>query len=202
MKKLSSSRVSLATAAGLSAAVLLSVACSSSSGHPANAIGGGTIGGGSGGGGEGGTPATDGGASATDSGHCLSGAFDVDVDTGLGGTNEIAGTVQFAGMGVAAGHTIVLTITNTMNQSVTYADSFSFMTQKESFTFRLRTLPDATYVLQAQADIVGTASASDPGDLDGYFGGTTVTPIHTRADSTPITVPACRSATEFGIGPK
>ena len=103
---------------------------------------------------------------------------------------------------VNAGHTIVFTITNTMNQSITYADTFSLMTTKDALTFRLRSLPAGTYVLQAQADIVGTSSATDPGDLDGYFGGTTVTPVHTRADSMSITVPACRGGTEFGIGPK
>ncbi len=186
---------------GFCAALLFSGACSSSTTHPPTATGGSGGGSGGGGGGEGGS-ATDGSATSDlDSGHCLSGTFQVDTDTGLGGTNEIAGTVQFAQM-VNAGHTIVLTITNTMNATITYADTFSFMTVKNDFTFRLRSLPDGTYVIQAQADIASTASAIDPGDLDGYYGGTVVTPVHTRADSTPITVPACRGATEFGIGPK
>ncbi len=185
---------------GFCATVLFSGACSSSTSHPPTATGG--SGGGGGGASEEGGSATDGGApSDLDSGHCLSGTFQLDADTGLGGANEIAGTVQFAQM-VNAGHSIVLTITNTMNASVTYADTFSFMTQKNDFTFRLRNLPDGTYVIQAQADIVSTSSPTDPGDLDGYYGGTVVTPIHTRADSTPITVPACRGTTEFGIGPK
>jgi hypothetical protein len=97
---------------------------------------------------------------------------------------------------------VVLTVTNTANASMTYADTFSFSAMKDSFTFRLRNLPDATYVVQAQADVVGSSGVNDGGDLDGYFGGTTVTPIHTRADSTPITLPPCHGQTEFGIGPK
>ena len=84
----------------------------------------------------------------------------------------------------------------------TYADTFVFAVQKDSFTFRLRGLPDGTYWLQAQADVAGTSGVNDSGDLDGYFGGSTVSPIHTRADSTTLTVPECRGGTEFGIGPK
>ena len=50
--------------------------------------------------------------------------------------------------------------------------------------------------------MTGSSGVLDAGDLDGYFGGTTVTPVHTRADSTTIIVPACRGGSEFGIGPK
>lgn len=200
-----SSRRSGASAAtalslGLCAALFFAGACSSSSSHPPNATGGGTLGGGAGGSSEEGG-ASDAGTSDIDGGNCLNGVFNVDADTGLGGTNQIAGTVQFS-QDVMAGHSIVLTLTNTTNVSITYADTFSFPTTKSDFTFRLRNIPDGTYALLAQADIAGSSGVLDPGDLDGYFGGTTVAPIHTRADSTTITVPACRAGTEFGIGPK
>jgi len=189
---------------GLCTALFFAGACSSSTTHPPTATSGGSpIGTGGGGGGSSEGGADEAGSSDTDGGNCLTSTvpFDIDTDTGLGGTNQIAGTVSFSTT-VSSGHNVVLTVTNTMNASITYADTFSFTAMKDSFTFRLRNLPDATFVLQAQADVIASSGVNDSGDLDGYFGGTTVTPIHTRADSTALTLPPCHGQTEFGIGPK
>jgi hypothetical protein len=196
------SKLARVLALTFSSATILIAACSSSTTHPPIGTGAGSTSTGGGGGGvslEGG--ATTDGAADLDSGHCLNGTFDKDADSALGGANEIAGAVLFSTT-VASGHTVVLTVTSTTNPTITYADTFAFSVAKDSFTFRVRGLPDGTYSLQAQADITGAAGVTDAGDLDGYYGGTTLTPIHTRADGTSITVPACKGGAELGIGPK
>jgi hypothetical protein len=118
----------------------------------------------------------------------------------LGDVNEIGGQVSFASS-VAAGHQIAITVQSTSG-TPSFTTSFSFPAARDSFTYRIHGLPAGTYTVQAQADITATTSVTDPGDLDGFFGGTTLAPIHTRADATNITIPACKNGADFGIGPK
>jgi hypothetical protein len=178
-------------------------ACSSSSNHPPSIGGGGTGGGVSGSG----TGTQEGGAendgavvSTTDGGDCLSGTFDAEIETMLGDVNEIGGTVSFAST-VAGGHQIAVTVQSTTG-TPSFTTQFTFPAARDEFTYRIHGLPAGTYTVQAQADITATTSVTDPGDLDGFFGGTTLAPIHTRADGTSITVPPCKGGADFGLGPK
>jgi hypothetical protein len=177
-------------------------ACSSSSNHPPSiGSGGGTGGAGAGSGTPDGGVATDGGlVSTTDGGDCLSGTFEAEVQTMLGDVNEIGGEISFS-TSVAAGKQIAITVVSTAG-TPNFTTQFTFPAARDSFSYRIHGLPAGTYTVEAQADVTGTTSVTDPGDLDGFFSGTTLAPVQTRADAMSITVPPCKGGADFGIGPK
>jgi hypothetical protein len=80
----------------------------------------------------------------------------------------------------------------------------SYVTEagKLSITYHVKLVQDGNYYLSFGVDQGGNGAFGDPGDLHGFYDGTTSAPIMTKADAPVIAVRSvCQSDRDFGVGP-
>ncbi len=131
--------------------------------------------------------------------HCLPGTFNIDKLTTFGGNLEITGSFRTAAV-IAAGRIVAITIENATGGEATSAE-LTTTAPTDSISFRLSGLAKGSYVVRAQADVVGTSAVGEVGDLDGYYDGAEAQPIQTRADARTLVLDnACIDKVVFGIG--
>lgn len=179
---------------------------------PPSAVSGGTINGGGVGAGGGGTSdaSTDSStgvdsSTTADAGpeagtSCLPGATFA-LDGGFGGTLAVRGTFNLPATLQAARIVVVSVASAAGGES--HDQSFAATAPSDRFSYRIGGLVKGSYVIRVRADSNGNGLVTDSGDYDGYYDGSSVAPILTRADAKLVTLDAtCLDAINFGAGIK
>lgn len=124
--------------------------------------------------------------------------FEGSFDTG---SSTIEGTVTFSST-PASGRGLALTVQKTSPSSYSEFDSTFTANGSSSMSNRITNVSDGTYRVRMQVDMDGNSSFADAADLDGWYAGTTSTPITTSSAATLITVSGGSSTgNDFGIAP-
>ena len=124
----------------------------------------------------------------------LEGSFDP-------GTSTIEGTVSFAST-PASGRPLALTVSKLSPTSYSEFDSTFTTNGNSSMSYRITNVSDGTFRVQVQVDMDGNNQFGDSGDLEGWYAGTTGSPIQSSSSATTITVSGGSSTgNDFGIGP-
>ena len=140
-------------------------------------------------------------ASSTDASgeHCLPGTFDIDKLTTFGGNLEIAGSFRSAAV-IAVGRIVTLTVENATGGDAASAE-ITTKAPTDSISFRMSGLAKGSYIVRAQADVVGSSAVGEVGDLDGYYDGVEASPIQVRGDAKALVLDSeCKDKIVFGIG--
>lgn len=154
---------------------------------------------GAGGSGSGGAPGTGGMA------ECAPGASDIEADwmtpyaLGVG----IKGTITLPG-GVPPGSPTQLSLEKAGPDpgGTQLIGSYATEANKLTITYHVKLVQDGNYYLSFDVDQSGNGAFGDPGDLHGFYDGTTAAPIMTKADAPVIAVRSvCQSDRDFGVGP-
>ncbi len=178
---------------------------------PPSAVSGGTINGGGVGAGGGGTSdaSTADSSTTVDSGtttdagtdagaSCLPGATFA-LDGGFGGTLAVRGTFNLPATLQAARIVVVSVASAAGGES--HDQSFAATAASDRFSYRIGGLVKGSYVIRVRADANGNGLVTDSGDYDGYYDGSAVAPILTRADAKVVTLDTtCLDALNFGAG--
>lgn len=157
---------------------------------PPSAVGSGSVGRG-----------RDGGASeaGADGGSCLDGEVDVVVDTRLGGSLELGGTVRFP-VTVEAGRLVVIQIVEADTGRLSEARGV-LPARAAELRYRGTGLPAGTYLVRTQIDQTGSSQVGEAGDLDGYYDGAEASPIVDPTLARPVVLDgACQDGLDYGVG--
>ncbi len=139
--------------------------------------------------------------SSTDAGNsCLPGATFA-FDGGFGGTLAVRGTFSLPAT-LQAARIIVVSVASAAGGE-SRDQSFAATAASDRFSYRIGGLVKGSYVIRVRADANGNGVVNDSGDYDGYYDGSSVGPIQTRADAKVVTLDAtCIDALNFGAGIK
>jgi len=141
----------------------------------------------------------------TADGKTCDGSFVMDVSPiGDSGPNQVAGTVMLPRM-LAAGTVVGIQFEFDTDTHESNSQAFQLPAAAASMTYRVTNVPaNATNLLvEVQADATGDGSTIDDADFDGYFDGSSTSPILDPANAKTIALTGgCVPGVNFGVGPR
>ena len=105
-----------------------------------------------------------------------------DFELGTDGNGKISGMIPLPAS-VAADTRLQLTVMRTAPEELTARASGHLRYATTSIAYLITDLPAGTYSVRLRLDVTGNEMYGDPGDLEGWFEGTTDTPIFEAVDA-------------------
>lgn len=116
------------------------------------------------------------------------------------GSYQITGSVTLA-TAAASGTYVQLSVDRTSLNASSELTSSSLAGVRSVVTYVVCNLPAGDYLVRLRTDRNGNLSYADPGDEDGYFNGTHLSPIQTSGAAAQVTITFGDASAGFGIAP-
>ncbi len=126
----------------------------------------------------------------------------ITVETECGGEVKIDGAVTLPA--AINGRSMRMTVTETSTTSkCSQVQTDTISQNTDTIKFQINNLIEGNYTIRMQVDVTNNGPYTDAGDYDGYYKGTTSSPVFTADTATEITITSeniSQSGFDFGLG--